>query len=140
MFPFLPALVAVLIQQKAPYEMTAKSNCRKCSDNLLENIQLEYINILDFHHQSTVSDLKPLLSFWLERVCLGEGRGTYPSGLRRDWHQHEGLTARDRLEGGGQMQSGCRAVGFVPLWVGHSEGRRVVGLCGMWSIPGDLRF
>lgn len=97
MFPLLPALVAILIPQKAPYETTAKSNCRKCSDNLLENIQLEYINILDFHHQSTVSDLKPLLSCWLERVHLGEGRGTYPSGLRRGWQQHERLTVLNQL-------------------------------------------
>lgn len=78
MFPLLAALVAILIQQRVPYEMTVKSNCCKCSDNLLENIQLEYINVLDFHHQFTVRDLEPSLSYWLKWVYLGEDTNASP--------------------------------------------------------------
>lgn len=96
MFPLLAALVAVLIQQKAPYEMTVTPNRCKCSDNLLENIQLEYINILDFHHQFTVSDLKPLLSCWLGWVCLGGS--IYPSGLHHGWQQRKSSQHSSRLE------------------------------------------
>lgn len=79
MFPLLTALVPILIQQRVPYEMTVKSNCCKCSDNLLENIQLEYINALDFHHQFTVRDLEQLLSYGLKWAYLGENRNASPS-------------------------------------------------------------
>lgn len=83
MFPLLTALVAILIQQRVPYEMTVKSNCSERSDNLLENIQLEYINVLDSHHQFTVRDSEPSLSCRLKWVYLGEDTNVSPSGLHR---------------------------------------------------------
>lgn len=72
----------------------SKIKLLKCSDNLSENIQLECINILDFHHQFNIWGLSAVTELRCPVVGVqGEGSSRGPRPLQvQQWPQ--GLVSR----------------------------------------------